>query len=428
MAVDVGTTTVAVLLVELATGKVLSRASGFNRQMHLGDDVLTRINLCFTDATQVKPLQEAIVVQTLRPLILDALRQADATPNQIKCIAAAGNTTMQHLLAGVDPSPMGISPFTPVFLEHRTFAASELGLHLNGQAPENVDAASSAPSDPVVHLLPGAGAYVGADLTAGIIASGLLYDEGPSLLVDVGSNGEIILILGQKLWGCATAAGPAFEGAGLTDGIRAGNGAISHIAIEKEPFALDIEVIGDAVPIGICGSAYIDFLAEGLRSGLLAASGRFDEEAASDEARKRIEKGKEGKTFRLARGRGSTPIVVAEPDISRLLQAKAAIAAGILTLLHRAGLTPAEVKRLYLAGGFGMHVDIDNAITAGLLPGFQRSQIELVGNTSLGGAFMALLDRSLLAEIARVGASMEIVELNTDPAFEDHYIDQLMLA
>ncbi|MEI6083072.1 MAG: ASKHA domain-containing protein [Verrucomicrobiota bacterium] len=393
-AIDIGTTTVAVMLIDLTDGRVLGHAAEFNRQMHLGDDVLTRINLCMTDPTMLAQMQRAVSVETIQFLLDEALQNAGLTYDRLTCLSVAGNTTMLHLFAGVDPSPMGIMPFTPVFLEHRELRAADVKLRGEG----------------VVHLLPSAAAYVGADLCAGVFATGLAYDIGPCLLVDVGTNGEIILKHREHLLGCATAAGPAFEGAGLTSGLRAGDGAIERIRFTREPFAVQTEIIGTARATGICGSGFIDLLADGRRVGLLSDRGRFDPALVS------------GGELVVA-----PSVIVSELDISRLLQAKAAIAAGIMTLLERVGLTPADVKTLYLAGGFGMHLDIGNAIGCGLLPGFGHAQIEVVGNTSLAGAYLALLDSSALEEMKRISQRLEVLELNLDPDFESRYIDHLLL-
>jgi uncharacterized 2Fe-2S/4Fe-4S cluster protein (DUF4445 family)/ferredoxin len=396
VAVDIGTTTVALLVCDLRDGKVLAGAANFNKQMHLGDDVLTRINLCSTDPTQLQHLRDLVVNETIVPLLHDAL--AKAGPGTLRSMAIAANTTMLHIFAGVDPTSMGVAPFTPTFLEHRII-----------QLPEFPCA---------IHLLPGAAAYVGADLTAGALATGLMYDDGPSLLVDVGTNGEIVLKRGDHLFGCATAAGPAFEGAGLTHGVRAADGAISHLHITGQPFAMKLEKIGAAPPMGLCGTAYVDFLAQGRAAGLLNERGRFESAFESHT----IPWKDYGRALKIAR-----EIVVVEVDIASLLQAKAAIAAGILTLLERIGLRPAEIKTLYLAGGFGLHLVKEHAIGCGLLPGFKPDQIEVVGNTSLAGAYLALLDCGALDEIARAGQRMEVVELNLDPGFEDRYVEQLSL-
>lgn len=404
-AIDIGTTTVVVLLVDLQTGDVISRASAFNRQMDLGDDVLTRINLCQGDAPSVMRLHEAVIQDTVLPLLDEALASAGVKGDRLACVTAAGNTTMQHLFAGVDPSPMGVHPFTPRFLEQRIVEMPGWGVP--------------------VHLLPGAAAYVGADVIAGVLASGLIYDEGPSLLVDVGTNGEIVLKYGDHLLGCATAAGPAFEGAGLSNGVRAGDGAISHVHISRDPLQIEIETIRNARPMGICGSAYVDLLSAGAASGLLTASGRFKDALPGLDRFLCEHDGR--RMLRLARGRGSTPIGVTESDLAKLLQAKAAIAAGVLTLLRRVNLEPGDVKTVYLAGGFGMHMRTTSAIGCGLLPGFRLEQVELMGNTALAGALAALLDRGMLEELSILSRRIETIELNLEPGFEDCYIDQLML-
>jgi uncharacterized 2Fe-2S/4Fe-4S cluster protein (DUF4445 family) len=409
-AVDIGTTTVALSLVDLEMGNVVARSAGFNRQMDLGDDVLTRINRCMTDPSALKRLQGAIVQRTIAPLLDEALSAAGRESGELRGFVLAGNTTMLHLVSGVDPSPLGVAPFTPAFIGHVELQSRSLGLR---------------PNVPV-HLLPGAAAYVGADITGGVFASGLVYDDGPALLVDVGTNGEIVLKADRRMLGCATAAGPAFEGSGLTCGIRAGDGAISHLAITGDPLDFASELIGTegSKPIGICGSAYVDFLAEAVRSGLIGYTGRF-QAAGFPHLAERFNRGEYGLELEVCKGLGKRPIVVSEPDIARLLQAKAAIAAGIVTLLRRAGLTQSDVRTLYLAGGFGMHLDIGNAIACGLFPGFDKQQIELVGNTSLAGAVLSTLDASVLPELARIGNEIEIVELNLEPGFEDTYIEEL---
>lgn len=413
-AVDVGTTTVALLLADLTSGTSIGGASAFNAQVRFGEDVLTRIQRCREDASSVAALQRAIAVETLQPLLEEACAAAGISPAQVGVMTVAANTTMQHLLAGIDPSPLGIYPFTPVFLGHRTYAPPELGLAFGGPGAQ-------------VHLLPGPAAYVGADLAAGVVATGMLYRDGLSVLVDVGTNGEIIVQSGGRLLGCATAAGPAFEGAGLTSGTRGVRGAIERIRLEANPYVAQVGIIGDAVqPLGICGSAYVDFLSEARRSGIVGEKGRFTTTFAAT-AGEALAPDDYGRKLRLHPRGLSGPIWISELDISRLLQAKAAIAAGLCTLLEKIGRTPADVDRLFLAGGFGMHLSLDHAIACGLLPGFTPAQIEVVGNTSLGGAFLALNDRNALAEMETVCAQLETIELNLEPEFEGAFIDHLTL-
>jgi len=413
-AVDVGTTTVALLLADLRTGAALAGASAFNAQVRYGEDVLTRIQRCYQNPDAVAALQKAIAVETLQPLLEEACTAAGITPADVGVMTVAANTTMQHLLAGIDPSSLGVHPFTAVFLEHRQYPPRELGLTFGGENAR-------------VHLLPGPAAYVGSDLAAGIAATGLVYQEGLALLVDVGTNGEIIAQSNGRLLGCATAAGPAFEGAGLTSGTRGVHGAIERIRLEADPFRAHLEIIGESSrPLGICGSGYVDFLWEARRTNIIGENGRFTRTFA-EKAGDALVADEYGRKLRIHPFGASGPIWISELDIARLLQAKAAIAAGICTLLEKLGRTAAEVQTLYLAGGFGLHLSLEHAIGCGLLPGFTPVQIKVVGNTSLGGAFLALNDRSLLSEMEAACARLESVELNLEPGFEGTYIDHLML-
>lgn len=417
-AVDVGTTTVVVLLVDLVTGAVLARAGAFNAQIRFGDNVVTRIDVA-RDPAACAALQQAIVMETIQPLLLRACARAGRALARIAGGALAGNTTMLHLLVGEDPTPLGTAPFTPNFIAGRQVLAAEIGLTAAGLAPETP-----------LQLLPGIAAYIGADITAGVFASGMAFDPAPSLLVDIGTNGEIVLQSGGKLTACATAAGPAFEGCGLRCGTRARDGAVSDLRLTLEPLQLDAAIIG-GIPLaranGICGSAYVDFLASARRAGLLGASGRFVAAAWHRlPARHRWDDDGE-RALRLTEPNGAGALRISEVDVALLLQAKAAIGAGIEILLQTAGIRAADLSRVYLAGGFGMHLNVANAIAIGLLPGFREDQVRVVGNTALAGALLALVDRSTLGEMEDLRARLEVIELNLAEDFEDHYIDHLML-
>ncbi len=421
-AVDIGTTTVAVLLVDLATGAVLSRAGGFNEQIRFGDNVLTRIDAARTREAR-EAMQSAVVAGTIAPLLLKACERAGRTPSRMAGGAIAGNTTMLHLLAGEDPSPLGVAPFVPRFLGGRRLTASEIGL------TTGKDADALAPETPL-QLLPGIAAYVGADITAGVYATGMVFDESSSLLVDIGTNGEIVLQNGGRMTACATAAGPAFEGSGLRCGTRAREGAISGIRLSLDPFRVDLETIGGVPPAradGICGSAYVDFLSVARGCGLLLESGRFDPDAWHRvPATNRIEADGE-RALRITGSNGVNGAHISEVDVAVLLQAKAAIGAGIETLLKTAGVSAGEISKVYLAGGFGMHLNIAHAIAAGLLPGFREEQVQVVGNTALAGALLALIDRTTLGEMEMLRSQVEVLELNLQEGFEDRYVDHLML-
>lgn len=416
-AVDVGTTTVALLCVDLVTGDILSRASAFNEQIRFGDNVITRIEVA-QQAGQLAAMQRAIVTETLRPLLLLACERAGRSLDRIAGGAVSGNTTMLHLLVGEDPTSLGMAPFKPRFIAGKQVLARELNLTADGLAPETR-----------IQVLPGIAGYLGSDIAAGVIATGMAYDPAPSLLVDIGTNGEILLQSQGRFTACATAAGPAFEGCGLSSGTRAVEGAVSDLRLKSNPFQLEWETIGQ-IPLarsgGICGSAYLDFLATARSSGLLGPTGRFEAAAWTGlPEQNRLVEGNE-RAFRLTLN-GAAGLRISELDVSLLLQAKAAIGAGIETLLERAGIRAADLGDVYLAGGFGMHLDVAHATACGLLPGIHPEQVRVVGNTSLAGALLALVDRSLLDEMECLHTRVEVVELNLSEGFEDCFIEHLSL-
>ncbi|MEX1118289.1 MAG: ASKHA domain-containing protein [Terrimicrobiaceae bacterium] len=406
LAVDLGTTTVAVLLAELATGKVLARATALNAQVGRGDNVLTRIHLCQSEKKNIRRLQNDFWQLTFQPLLKEVLTASGQSLEAVAGVVVAGNTTMLHLACGEDPTPLGRVPFTPAFLERRDFPEGFPGI-----------------PRPVI-FLPGLSAYVGADISAGAVCCGLPYASRPQLLVDVGTNGEILLQAGETMRACATAAGPAFEGCGLLCGMRAASGVISRIRLSNDPYAVTCTVLGGqgSPPHGITGSAYVDFLAEGRDVGLLTEHGRFERSFVKDHP-ENFRQEENGLCFLLD---PQVPdLRIGEVDIALLLQAKAAIAAGIETLLALANVEAGDIETLHLAGGFGLHLSIPHATRCGLLPGFREEQISPVGNTSLGGAYLAMLDQSLAEEMDRLKAG--IIELNLDPGFEDRYLDHLAL-
>jgi uncharacterized 2Fe-2S/4Fe-4S cluster protein (DUF4445 family) len=418
LAVDIGTTTVVVMVVDLTDGQVLARAGGFNAQIRYGDNVLTRIGAASSPDVR-QAMRRALVEETLRPLAQKACERAGRELSRLVGAAVAGNTTMLHILADEDPTSLGIAPFTARFLAGRVLTPESIGWEADGLDP-------ALP----LQLLPGLSAYVGADITAGVYATGMTYDETPSLLVDMGTNGEVVLHAGGRLVGCATAAGPAFEGAGLASGTRAHAGAVEMIRLGLEPFELELGAIGGRPPAaeaGVCGSAYVDFLASGRACGLIRENGRFDRKRWLEvPAAHRIET-EDGYALRLAGADGGPGPRISEVDVAHLLQAKAAIGAGIETLLEVAGITAAEVGQVYLAGGFGMHIDVAHAVGIGLLPGFEVAKVRVVGNTALGGAVLTVLDRTVLEAMEDLRARIEVVELNLEEGFEDRYIDHLSL-
>jgi uncharacterized 2Fe-2S/4Fe-4S cluster protein (DUF4445 family) len=417
--IDIGTTTVVMALVDLCDGRIAGRASGYNAQVRVGEDVLTRIEACAHSADAVREAQRLVLDETLARLWEALAQETGCGAGRVAGVTIAGNTTMLHLLLGVNPVSMGKVPFTPVFVEARRLSLGDL--------PWSRPVWRGAESAPV-YLLPGYAAYVGADIAGGWLASGMADARGTDLLIDIGTNGEILLQHGGRLTGCATAAGPAFEGTQLSWGTRAIEGAVSRLHGDPlDPLSLEIEYVGRRKPraVGFCGSAYIDFLAIGARSGLLGESGRFDARLAAERGLE-LGAGERGRVWRLNPADPEGPSI-SEADIALLLQAKAAIAAGAEILMRQSGVRHADVERVYLAGGFGLNLGIESAISCGLLAGFRVDQVEVIGNSSLGGAFVCLLDRERAAELERRCAGVRIIELNEDPEFEDTYIDHLGL-
>jgi len=349
-------------------------------------------------------------------LILTVARTAKVDPADIVCGAVAGNTTMLHLLVGIDPTPLGIVPFKPAFLAHRLLQGDLL-------SPWN----RSSGIKPVLHLLPGCSAYIGSDLAGGMIASELLAATPPTLLLDMGTNGEMILNLGDKVIGCSTAAGPAFEGAGLTCGTRAADGALTHLKMSVDPLCMTFEQIGEGKPTGLCGSFYVDFLAEARRAGVLDQSGRFHRGVMAQWPEFFTKTECAGFAMRIAEDAAGAFLLVSEGDMAKLISAKAAIAAGLHTLLSQANIQPTAVNRLFLAGGFGLHLNVENAIRMGLLQHFTAAQVEVIGNSSLAGAWMCLCSTQALDTAIATVSKVLVIELNQDPNFEDRFVEMLRL-
>jgi len=419
LCIDIGTTTVVMALVDLRDGRITGRASGYNAQVRMGEDVLTRIDACARSLDAVREGQRLLLEETLSQLWGSLMRETGCDGAQLAGATVAGNTTMLHLLTGEDPSSMGKVPFKPSFLGARWLAHNSF--------PWLRPVWAGAGEMPW-YLLPGYAAYVGADIAAGWLASGMADQGGTDLLIDIGTNGEILLQHDGVLTGCATAAGPAFEGTQLSWGTRAIEGSVSRIHGDPlRPASLEFEYVVRRKPraAGFCGSAYLDFLAIGAQSGLLLPGGRLDL-ARAETSGLELGQGEHGRCWRLDPRDPKGPHI-SEADIALLLQAKAAIAAGVEILLRQSGVRHEDVERVFLAGGFGLNLGIDSAIACGLLAGFRREQIEVVGNSSLGGAYVCLLDRQRAAELEHRASGVNIIELNEDPSFEDTYIDHLGL-
>jgi len=415
IAVDIGTTTVAAILVELSTGKILAREAAYNRQIELADNIASRIALCREDEN-LKKLQHLIIKKTLVPMFVKLSAQSSRSLEQVTEIVLSGNTVMSHLALGLSALSIGTIPFEPltkVFSEH---AALEIGL-------------TNCPNARV-RTVPAIAGYVGGDLVSDLYIS----EPDPTrleLIVDIGTNGEIILNDHGKLTATATAAGPAFEGAGLLHGCRADIGVIEKIVCQPDD-SIEYETIGGKPATGLCGSAAVDFIASAWRTGLLNDVGRFD--LARLRAANRLVEleyhGIKGNSCMMVRQEESglkEPILITEFDVSQILKAKAAVYAGIRTLLERSGHRIGAIERLVLAGGFAAHLRISNAITIGLLPEIPLEKYDVVGNGSLAGAYAALGAGGVWEELHRIAKLPDSCHLAETNEFENRFIDALAI-
>jgi len=417
VAVDVGTTTLAAALLDLASGKELAVEARLNPQTRFGDDVLSRILHVRRNPDGLRALHETILA-AVNEMIERLCLQAGVSSERVYAATFAGNTAMQHLFCGVDPGPLGESPFAPAAARGATFSAAELGLALHPRG--------------IAYVLPTIGGFVGGDTVAGILAADFTADDGPALFIDIGTNGEIVLWAGGKLSAASTAAGPAFEGARITRGMRGCTGAIEKVCVEKGQ--LKIGVIGHARPAGLCGSALIDAAAELLRHGLLSPQGRLTApdrmppDTAPDLAR-RVALAEGQPAFPLAFGSESADgdaLLLPQRALRELQLASGAIRAGIAVLLARNGLKPNDLKRVRIGGGFGNFIRRSNARRIGLLPGeIERELIRVLGNTSLAGARLAAFSLCARQKAEELARRAEHVDLSTDPGFQRAFAEAM---
>lgn len=409
LGVDIGTTTVVCRLVDLGSGERLGTRSGLNAQRGYGADVLSRIAAA-EEEDGLAAMRDGIRSQ-IADMATALIEEAGALPEDMASICIAGNTTMLHLLAGVPPGAIARAPFIPAFLGERVESARELGL-------------VSHPGCAAI-LIPGVSAYVGADIVAGMTAIRLHEAPGRSLYLDLGTNGEIAFGGREGILCCATAAGPAFEGAGIEKGSAGLEGAVDSVWLEDDE--LRFSTIKERPAIGICGSGLIDAIAAFLDAGLVDETGRMVD---AEEARalppalaSLVVDDERGLRVYIDRERD---IYLSQADLRAAQLAKAAIAAGIDTLLNVAGCGPEGVERLYLAGGFGSLLDVRGAARIGLLPRELADRVLVVGNAAGAGATAACLSRDALAACSRVKSLCKYVELSARPDFNAAYIERML--
>jgi uncharacterized 2Fe-2S/4Fe-4S cluster protein (DUF4445 family) len=427
IALDIGTTTVVLSLVDLSTGNVVTQASAYNKQIMCGEDILARI--AFAEDGGLDRLQR-LIVDTINDLLIQVSNNSDkckatisrVCKEEITAMAVGGNTTMIHLFLGLHPKTIRYDPYISVTNIPPSVKAKELGIEIHPEAP--------------VYCVPGRASYVGGDIVADVISSGMRDLDGNSLLIDVGTNGEIVL--GGKDWtaSCSCSAGPAFEGGEVACGMRAMPGAIERISIDNS-YGVSYSTIAGLKPVGVCGSGLIDLIACLFRTGIVDKKGRI-QEVNTDRVRK-TDNGREfviawaSETGQpklkippsmngvMAKAPPKKDIVVTDDDLANIIRTKAAVYAACEVLLKSVDMGFADLDQVFVAGGFGNYIEVNNAITIGLLPDIPRDKFSFIGNASLGGARLALMSQSKRDEALEVHRSMTYLELTTNASFFDRF-------
>ncbi len=405
-AVDIGTTTVSGQLIDLNSGKIFGTKAVYNRQAGYGADVISRI-IYAEKEDGLETLHQA-VIGCINEIIGGLTEEHKIDLNDVTCVVCAGNTTMIHLLLRIDPSFIRRDPYVPTANLWDVLRAGETGIKINPRG--------------VLFCVPGISSYVGGDVTAGVLSTGEDKTEELSLLIDIGTNGEVVLGNREFLIAASASAGPAFEGSGVGSGMRSSSGAIQKVRI-KPDYEVEFVTIAGAKPRGICGSGYIDIIAEMLKSGLLDKNGKI-----KDVATKRVRKTELGREFVLVfkEERGiSADIVISEADIENLKRSKAAIYAACNILVRHLSLDFKKVKKIFIAGGFGTSLNIESAVRIGLLPDLDVERFVFVGNTSLSGARQMILSEAARDVAYAIAGKMAYFELSTEPSYMDEYMAAL---
>ena len=414
IAFDIGTTTVVGMLWDIYSGTQIGAQAETNPQNEFGLDVISRITFAGEKEGNLQILHDKII-DCLNRITKKLCEKYEIDKEAIIRATVCGNTTMSHLFAGIDPKSLAHAPFDPAYTGTVFLKAGELGLNIQEES--------------TVMLIPNIAGHVGGDITAGILAARLEEQKGKTLFIDIGTNGEIVYCQDGKMLTCSTAAGPAFEGAAIYQGMRAAAGAIEKIRIENEDVLF--KVIEEVPPTGICGSGLIDAVAEMKKAGLINKTGRIA--SAEDYEKKhpgsllceRLRNGQDGREFVLVSKANDEDIIITQNDIREVQLAKAAIAAGIQIMTRKSGSTPEELEQIIVAGAFGSYIDKDSAITIGLLPNIERSRIISAGNTAGAGTLMAVANSKEALRIQNIPGKLEHVELANEPDFQTVYLNAM---
>lgn len=406
-AIDIGTTTVSMVLADLKTGKILAKGSSGNGQIRFGADVINRI------IEQGKPggrkkLQDAIVKETLTPIIANLCKAAGISARSILRLSVGANTTMNHLLVGVDAQSVRMDPYIPSFFRWDGLKAGDLHLPANPLAE--------------VVIAPNIGSYVGGDITAGTLSS-LIWDKDEmSLFIDLGTNGEIVFGNRDFLMSCACSAGPAFEGGDISCGMRATDGAMEAVTLDTDTMEPTMSIVGDPGQkcVGICGSGIIDIISELFRCGIINAKGLFVREGS------RVKRDAHGMgRFVLAfpeESETGREVSINEVDIDNFIRAKGAIYSAIDTLLKSVDMTADAIDHVYVAGGIGSGINMKNAVNIGMFPDVDLDKYQYIGNSSLSGAYAMVLSDQAIEKCAEVASNMTYMELSTHPGYMDAFV------
>ena len=406
-AIDIGTTTVTMVFTDLTSGKLLAKGSSGNGQIRYGADVINRIIESGRAGGKAK-LQNAILKETLNPIIANLCKTAGVNARSILRLSIGANTTMNHLLLGVDTDPVRMEPYIPSFFSWEGLLAGDLKLPANPQAP--------------VIIAPNIGSYVGGDITAGTLAAGIWDKDEMSLFIDLGTNGELVFGNRDFLMSCACSAGPAFEGGDISSGMRATDGAVEAATIDKDTMEPTLSVIGEPGQkvVGICGSGIIDMISELFRTGIINARGLFAREG------KRILRDAHGMgRYVLAfpeESETGREVSLNEVDIDNFIRAKGAIFSAIDTLLQSVDMTPDCIDKVYVAGGIGSGINMKNAVNIGMFPDVELEKFQYIGNSSLTGAYAMVVSDEAGAKCAEVAANMTYLELSTYPGYMDSFV------
>lgn len=400
IAVDIGTTTIVAYLVDLTKGEI-DVASSMNPQAKRGADVISRID--YSSKGGLQELRD-LVLKEINLLIEELCVRQSIEPIDIYDITIVGNTTMIHLFLGVPPNYIAVSPYTPAFTRSLLFDAVQLGIQINPKGK--------------CYILPNISGYVGADTIGVVLATRLYKGDGVKLALDIGTNGEMVLKDGDKLFACSTAAGPAFEGANITYGMRGAKGAIDHVNIDDGE--INIHVIGDVQPIGICGSGLLDAIAVMIELGILDETGRIIYPEGKF-IKDLVRKGENGLEFILKANGVEIPI--SQRDVRELQLAKSAIRAGIEILLEETGREYSDIDTVYLAGAFGTYLKPESAVKIGLLPPLPIGRIYSVGNAAGEGSKLALLDKDMREIAEGVSRKISYIELSSRRDFQEKFME-----